>query len=258
MIRRIIQFIFILVLPFKLFAQSEDSSINDWVSHPVTKVSSSDRTNLVSNRYYVYLKDNQVRSSRTLQDSTRQKSPFNFSPSGFNQNMTMSGKKSVIKVSNGYLIGFDNGEFGGSLYWFSEDGKQSRLVSNHSVKSFLKVDNKIFALEGLDHMGVDRGSILSISLSAGNWVADNYVKFPNDPKAIGNDSKGNLIVVSGSSILSISNATTITVLNSFEEWKPSIWQTDLIIKDDIAYIGMNDGVYKLNLKSGIATWLLPR
>lgn len=38
----------------------------------------------------------------------------------------MSGGKSTLKVletSDGWLVGFDAGEFGGGLWWYRQDGK---------------------------------------------------------------------------------------------------------------------------------------
>src|SRR6187431_3613958 len=43
------------------------------------------------------------------------------------------GFRTVKKVDNGYLVGFNKGEFGGSLYWFSERGDTSYQISRVNV-----------------------------------------------------------------------------------------------------------------------------
>src|SRR5258708_4140713 len=44
----------------------------------------------------------------------------------------MIGRRSLLPTSGGWLAGFDAGEFGGGLWWFSRDGSQTiELLSEH-------------------------------------------------------------------------------------------------------------------------------
>ena len=40
------------------------------------------------------------------------------------------------RVDDGWLVGFNKGEFGAALYWFSADGKQNYKISDHQVWEF--------------------------------------------------------------------------------------------------------------------------
>ena len=40
------------------------------------------------------------------------------------------------RVEDGWLVGFNQGEFGAALYWFNPDGKQNYKISNHQVVDF--------------------------------------------------------------------------------------------------------------------------
>ena len=40
------------------------------------------------------------------------------------------GDRHVLGVADGWLVGFNAGEFGGGLWWFSFDGKRSKRISS--------------------------------------------------------------------------------------------------------------------------------
>lgn len=115
----------------------------------------------------------------------------------------------------------------------------------------------LYAIEGLCHMGTDFGSILLLSTNQGEWSAKDYLKLPYAPMAIGLDSDKNFIIVTSSALLSVDVKTNITVLEEYAKWQPSKYHSSLVIKNDIVYIGMKEGIYKLNLKTKKAEWLLP-
>jgi len=54
-----------------------------------------------------------------------------------------------MKVDDGYLYGYDNGEFGGCLKWYGLNGNGVYLVSDQSTRQIIKCDNRIYASYGL-------------------------------------------------------------------------------------------------------------
>jgi len=67
----------------------------------------------------------------------------------------MSGGKSTLKVLetyDGWLVGFDAGEFGGGLWWYRQDGKFDVQLSSKNVHAIYKTQDGIFILGGLAHM----------------------------------------------------------------------------------------------------------
>jgi len=141
------------------------------------------------------------------------KMPFEFNASAFREQMTMTGKKSVIKTNDGFLVAFNNAELGGRLYWFSEDGKEMYNVSKRTVLQFIVRDDRLYAIEGFAHMGTDKGSILSISCKAGRWVAKEYSNLPSSPVAIRLDLNNNFVVKTSAALRSIDRNTNITILD---------------------------------------------
>ena len=58
-------------------------------------------------------------------------------------------------VDDGWLVGFNHGEFGAALYWFSRDGKRHYEISRHHVVTFFALADGIHAIEGLAHGEVE-------------------------------------------------------------------------------------------------------
>jgi hypothetical protein len=68
-------------------------------------------------------------------------------------------------VSDGWLVGFNQGEFGAALYWFSRDGKRKYKISDHQVQRFVSLTDGVYAIEGLGHLTMSEGSIIRIGRS---------------------------------------------------------------------------------------------
>ncbi|MDM8544833.1 hypothetical protein QUF90_27515 [Desulfococcaceae bacterium HSG9] len=60
-------------------------------------------------------------------------------------------EKKVCRVGDGWLVGHDAGEWGGSLWWFSLSGIRRYRISvvNGPVTEFIKIENKMFVITGL-------------------------------------------------------------------------------------------------------------
>jgi hypothetical protein len=64
------------------------------------------------------------------------------------------GASAFAAVDGGWLVGFNQGEFGAALYWFSVDGEHSYQISEHQVVAFVTLSDGIYAIEGLAHLGL--------------------------------------------------------------------------------------------------------
>lgn len=65
----------------------------------------------------------------------------------------------VIKVRDGRLVGEDNGEWGGGLWWISQDGRSRRRLSRENVYGFVKTSTAVLIITGLRHMGANEGDV---------------------------------------------------------------------------------------------------
>jgi len=71
----------------------------------------------------------------------------------------MSGFESVLKVENGWLLGFDQGEFGGGLSFVDVSGKATQLYQEN-VRGFVETSQGVMVFTGVAHLTIDGGRVL--------------------------------------------------------------------------------------------------
>ena len=81
------------------------------------------------------------------------------------------GRKHVLAVSDGFLVGFDAGEWGGALYWFSKDGTSATKLADQNVHGLVAMAPDLVAsIEGLSHLTMSEGNVRWIE-HVGSWRA---------------------------------------------------------------------------------------
>lgn len=78
--------------------------------------------------------------------------------------------KKIYAVDDGYLVSYYAGEWGGSLWWFSKDGKNKKAVLPYKptydaisfVKEFMPTKDGLYLLVGLSHLSLDSGGIIKV------------------------------------------------------------------------------------------------
>jgi hypothetical protein len=100
------------------------------------------------------------------------------------------------QTDNGWIVGFNKGEWGGALYWFSFDGRENRKISNHQIVDFLSYKGRLFAIEGLAHLDISRGSIIEIvsNRDGSEYSVVSLFNLPEAPQAAAFMSNGNLLL----------------------------------------------------------------
>jgi hypothetical protein len=230
--------------------------IKFWKSYPVpTNPDTLQKYNSDPNNWIVSIDSNEIYVINKSRNTPSDTLPFAIKPTKEEQRMFV-GKRSILKVVDGYLVGFNRGEWGGSLYWFSDDGAKRYKISNDQIVQFKKRDNKIYAIEGLAHMSLSEGSIIEIKKENEKWTSFVYQKLPTAPDAIELDSKNNFIIVTSSSLLSVDINKNTDILIATGMWD-YLSPGSLVIKNDIVFIGMRKGVFKYNLVTKKEEWLLP-
>jgi len=236
---------------FSCHAQVDKSLIDNWKSYAIpTNQDTLRKYNYSQNEWSVFIKDNKVHVTKNRLYHDPSIVPFKI-------NSDEKDRLSILKVEDGYLIGFYRGEWGGHLDYFSKNGKDHYLISGDEIVQFIKKDSKIFAIQGLAHMGMSEGSIIKITKENGKWTSKEYLKLPTAPDAIGLDRNKNFIVITSKSLLKVDSNAKINVLIEQGIWYARLYTNSIVIKDDIVYAGMRAGVYKYNLQTGRQEWLLP-
>lgn len=168
-------------------------------------------------------------------------------------------ERNVAKVDDGYLVGFYGGEWGGRLYWYSSDGKENYKISDDMVEQYVKRGNTLYAIQGLAHMGISRGSIIRLTKVGGKWTSNEFLKLSSAPAAITLDDKKNFIVITHHSLLQINKDAEVTVLIDKGFWIEYLYPTRATIEliKDSYYIGLRGGVLRFNRVTKSQEWLMP-
>ena len=163
-----------------------------------------------------------------------------------------------MRVTDGWLTGLNDGEFGAALYWFSRDGQQNYKISDHQVVDFFSGVDGIYAIEGLGHMGYSSGSVIRIALAepSGHWQVSTVAKLPSDPCTISTRRDGTMFITSPDRIVAVGRDRTVTTLLRNPWWyRP----TSAVLSPDEQklYIGMDYFVGEFDIAARTLRLLVP-
>jgi hypothetical protein len=163
-----------------------------------------------------------------------------------------------MRVEDGWLTGFNEGEFGAALYWFSSDGKRNYKISDHQVVEFFSGLDGIYAIEGLGHMGYSRGSVIRIARAEpdGRWHASTMVELPGNPCTVSTGRDGTMFVTSSDWIVAVSRDWRVTTLLQ-EPWWYRPTSSALSPDEQKLYIGMDYFVGEFDIRTKKLRLLVP-
>lgn len=249
---RFITLLFIILIPQLLFSQSID--LDNWIEVKKGINKYKLPTNETS---YIIAKDssNYKIEKRTSFIEKGDTIPFTdeFIENKIGKNY---GGRIIHKVFNGYLISYYNGEFGGSLYFISNNGEKYYQIQHMSrIKFFFEINNNLYAADGLSHLGGSRGSILKLHFKR-KW----RITYHEDLKADALDilkHNNNIYIVTRDNLLQFSPDATLKTILSFPFSIGIFYPTSsVIIKNDL-YIAMRSGALQIKNFENKATfhWL---
>ena len=170
------------------------------------------------------------------------------------------GGSAFAAVDDGWLVGFNQGEFGAALYWFSRDGKRNYKISNHQIVDFVTLSNGVYAVEGLAHLSISRGSVIRISRpkAGAHWAATTVTKLPFAPYAVSLRRDGTLLITLSNSLVSVGPNHKVRTLLSDAPWG-GLYPNSSVISPDSKklYIGMRQFVGEFDLTNNKLRFLLP-
>ena len=173
----------------------------------------------------------------------------------------LAGERFSTEVRDGWIIGFNAGEFGAGLWWYSPDGKRRYKISGDQVVGFLQTDAGLLALEGLTHVSRSRGRLVRLNQGPdGRWRSEPFVDLDEAPEVALKDADGSLLLASHDRLLRIDPSTRkvdVLVKNAF--WG-GLYPTSMIVAPTgEIYIGMRHGVARVEsqAKAWKVQWLLP-
>lgn len=175
-------------------------------------------------------------------------------------NTERRGDQFAVRVSDGWLVGFNAGEWGGSLWWFSPDGRRRYKVSDDQVISFVQTPMGLLAPEGLAHLTHSDGKIIRLTRTAhGHWQSADFAALGDAPYAAALDTDGSLVVITLRRLVWVLPTGEVRVLLQNGVW--SWLYPNSMVRDGAGdfYVGMRR--YVVRIKTGPAgirlDWLLP-
>jgi hypothetical protein len=174
----------------------------------------------------------------------------------------LAGEWFSVRVSDGWVIGFNAGEFGAGLWWFSPDGKERYKISGDQVIGFFKTDALLLALEGIAHGTTSRGRIVRLAKGEdGLWHSEHFADLKGAPETAVISSDGTtLTVATHDRLLRVHvGARKLDVLLDGAFWGGLYPNSLIVAPSGTIYLGMRHGVARIQ-KTGTtyeARWLIP-
>ena len=239
------------------YGQSNFKLVKNWKSYEIpTNQDTVYKYKSDKNDWIVSIDQNEIYAVEWSKNSSKISVPFFIKPTAIEER-TFRGKRFFMSVDDGYLIGFNRGESGGYIFWFSKDGTKNYKISDDNIVQFKNRDNKIYAIAGLEHLSMLEGSIIEIKKEKGKWVSVEYLKIPTAPVAVELDTENNLVIVTSSSLLSVDTNKNLQILIAKGIWDSFLYPNSLVIQNETLFIGMRKGIFKYNLLTKKEEWLLP-
>ncbi len=161
----------------------------------------------------------------------------------------LMGQQHYKKLDEGWLIGSNKGEWGGSLFWVAENLKEYKNLGNANVNKIFNWEDKIFFLEGVSHLNLSEGHLIEIQK---DLKLDTLVTFPESPYNSVVSPDGFLYVITDFKLFKVDKTGNYSQLYDFSYW-PQL-NNDLTYDNDQLYIGMLHGVARFNLNENKIEW----
>ena len=170
------------------------------------------------------------------------------------------GGSAFAAVADGWLVGFNEGEFGAALYWFSRDGKRNYKISDDQVVAFVSLTDGIYAVQGLAHMSLSEGSIVRISRPSANtnWTSTTVVELPAAPYTVSLLRDKTMLITLSSSLVSVGPDHKVRTLLADAPWRGLYPNSSVLSPDEKElYIGMRQFVGEFDLTTHKLRLLIP-
>lgn len=118
----------------------------------------------------------------------------------------------MLAIDDGWLVGVNQGEFGGGLHVVRSDGNV-RTLDSAPVLEIQRTDLGIVVLTGLSHLGTSEGRILGITRDAsGRLVRRHRLELPARPEGMRALPGGTLLVATAAGIVELAPDDTVSLL----------------------------------------------
>ena len=179
---------------------------------------------------------------------------------GFMRGLARFGRVDAVHlVRDGWLIGFNRGEFGAGLYWFSTDGARNEKISDQHVGGFFEIAKVVHAIEGSTAPGARGGSVLRIARDGGGvWRTEAIARLPSTPETVAAKADGSALITLSDALVSIDPNGRLRTLVADAPWRTLFPNSSTLSADQRhLYIGMRQYVADIDLATRRLRFLVP-
>jgi hypothetical protein len=170
-----------------------------------------------------------------------------------------TGQLHIEPYENGWLVGSDSGEWGGTLVWYSDNADRKKELIEENIRGIAKLENETLILSGMAHLSIDEGKIWKLVRDAsGEFKALLLKDLGSQPQ--GFVVKDNyLLVALNNKFVRVSLSGEVTILNqtSLTSFYPN---SMAITSSGVVYVGARHFVVRfVPAKDGYKEeWLVPQ
>jgi len=155
--------------------------------------------------------------------------------------------RSELKIENGTLIGFDGGEWGGRLIYkpFDNRKKEITVIEKGNIKHLYQLDNKIYFIVGIAHLGLSKGAIFELQIKNNKFTYKKVIELDDAPE-IFDIYKNKLYIASQNSFYVIEKLEKRIIFKN-TLWNNLYPNSIAIFDERNIFLGIRSGIVKLNL-----------
>ncbi len=109
----------------------------------------------------------------------------------------------VARAGAGVLLGFNRGEWGGALLWYSDDGSVRQTLMMENVVDVVGIDGAFLVFTGLAHLSSERGNAFVLEDAGGRFRVARSVDLKSAPDAVARDTDGTVLVATGRGLVRV-------------------------------------------------------
>jgi hypothetical protein len=186
---------------------------------------------------------------------------FTFTADFIDRNLKeIKGSRFVKKIPDGFLVGLNKGEFGGGLYFIKIDGMDGyQMASSLNIHSIFEYNSRYFSIEGLSHLGGQRGQIIEIFKEDELWKYKSLTKLIEAPDLIA-DYNNEKIIVTSQYILRFGKDLKITEILKSPVYWGMLYPSSIIVDRNDIYLAMRHGILKIKAFDTLPEyeWYVPK
>ncbi|GEO02542.1 hypothetical protein AAE02nite_02060 [Adhaeribacter aerolatus] len=238
-------FVLVLIISFAHNSKSQTLDFSTWKQDSLPTGKRLSYANLSSNNWIFVKKGNKVIiEENNFKSDKGDELPFTkeFIAKNLEE---IEGNRFVKEVEKGFLIGLNHGEFGGGLLFVSNDGLTSYKIGEFlRIKDIFEWNSRIYAIEGLAHLGSSNGQIIEIFKENGSWKYKTLSKLIEAPALIAKANNQQIIITSQYILRLTANLEIEEILKAPFYWGV-LYPSSIHIENKTLYLAMRQGVLEI-------------